>query len=138
MTEFIFPLRVYIEDTDILGMVFHANYLKYFERARSEWAEHVGMGIDWQRKEGVYFPVRSIKIDYFRPAQLHQMVEVVTRLIKVRPASMLYEQHLRPKDLNDTILCKAEVKIACVDLDLRPCPLPDSILQSYMENERDS
>ncbi|MEO8400387.1 MAG: hotdog domain-containing protein, partial [Gammaproteobacteria bacterium] len=47
MTEFIFPLRVYIEDTDYSGVVFHANYLKYFERARSEWAEIAGFGMQW-------------------------------------------------------------------------------------------
>lgn len=129
MTSFIFPLRVYIEDTDLGGIVYHANYLKFFERARSEWAEQIGWGIDWQREQGVFFTVRYANVDFLKPALVHQKVEVVSRIIQVRLASMIYEQHLRLAETPDTILCKAEIKIACVDNTLRPRALPDGLTQ---------
>ena len=128
MNEFVFPLRVYIEDTDYLGIVFYANYLKYFERARSEWAEQQNMGMDWQIAQDIYITVRSVTIDYLKPARLHQMVEVVSRIKEVKKASYSYDQHLRLAGQKDTILCKAETKVACVDKNMRPQVLPKTIL----------
>lgn len=124
MEPFIFPLRVYIEDTDYGGIVYHANYLKYFERARSEWAEQFGFGIEYQQQEKIYFTICYAKIDYLRPAKLHQQVEVVSYMKEIRQASIIYDQYLRPSATPDTILCRAEVKIACVDPLLKPRPLP--------------
>jgi len=134
MAEFIFPLRVYIEDTDMMGVVYHANYFNYFARARSEWAEQTGFGIDWQNAQEIYFPVHSAKIEYLKPALLHQCVEVVSQIKETRRASLVYDQYLRPAGLNDTILCKAEIKIACVGKDLRPRALPDIFTR---ETQRD-
>ena len=57
MNEFIYPLRVHIEDTDFAGIVYHSNYLKFMERARSEWVDEVGIGMDWQREHQIYLPV---------------------------------------------------------------------------------
>lgn len=118
--EFIFPIRVYVEDTDCGGIVYHANFLKYFERARSEWADHRGQGLEWQRERGIHFVVCYANLKYIKPAFLHQKLEVVSRIKEKRPASLVYDQHLRLADVKDTILCKAEIKIACVDKDLRP------------------
>jgi acyl-CoA thioester hydrolase len=129
MSEFIYPLRVYIEDTDCTGVVYHANYLNYFERARSEWAEKIGMGLEWQQSQSIFFTVRYAKLDYLQPALAHQQIEVVTRIAVVRPASLVYEQYLRLAETIDTILCKAEIKIACVNRQMRPCGLPKSLIQ---------
>src|SRR5690348_3138801 len=96
MTSFVFPLRVYIEDTDYVGIVYHANYLKYFERARSEWAELLGFGIDWQRTNNRFLAMRYVNVDFLKPARLHEKVEVVTCIKDVRSASVIYEQYLRP------------------------------------------
>ncbi|MHB1949167.1 MAG: YbgC/FadM family acyl-CoA thioesterase [Gammaproteobacteria bacterium] len=131
-TSHIFPLRVYIEDTDFSGVVYHANYLKYFERARSEWAEQAGLGTDWQHEQGIYLVLRYANVDYLKPALLHQQVEVVSQIAEVRKASLIYAQYLRPSAIPDTILCKAEIKIACVDRNLRPRALP-SLLINYGE-----
>jgi acyl-CoA thioester hydrolase len=127
MPQNIFPLRVYVEDTDFGGIVYHANYLKFFERARSEWAEDLGWGMEWQQAQGIYFTVRYADIHFLKPARVHQKLEVVSRVVQVRPASFISDQHLRPRDTNDTILCKAEIKIACVDRNLRPQVLPDEL-----------
>lgn len=125
MTSFIFPVRVHIEDTDFAGVVYHANYLNYFERARSEWIEHLGMGIDWQRACQIYFPVRSAHVDYLRPALLHEKLEVVSEIKSMKTASFICSQYLRRTGLDDTILCRAEIKIACTDQQMRPRALPE-------------
>ncbi len=127
MNHFIFPLRAYTEDTDYGGVVYHANYLKYFERARSEWAEQLGFGSDWQREQGIYFPVRHVRIDFLKPARLHDQLEVVSEIREIRSASLVYAQHLRLAEAKDTILSKADVRVACVGQDFRPRTLPDSL-----------
>jgi acyl-CoA thioester hydrolase len=129
MTEFIFPLRAYFEDTDCLGIVYHANHLKFFERARTEWAEQLGFGLHWQADQGIFFQVRYVKLDYLKPVTIHQKLEVVTQITKVRPASLIYDQHLRLAGTTATILCKAEIKVACVDHTKRPCGLPENLIQ---------
>ncbi len=127
MKEHIFRFRVYIDDTDCVGIVYHANYLKFFERARSEWAEQVGLGLEWQRSQGVLLAVRSAKMDFLQPAKVHQMVEVVSKVTDIRPASLIYEQYLRSTDTIATILCKAEIKVACVDTSFKPKGLPADV-----------
>lgn len=127
MNEFIFPLRVYVEDTDHGGVVYHANYLRFFERARSEWAEQLGFGAHWQREQKIYFPVRNAVLEYLKPAKLSDRVEVVSRVKSVRKASFVYEQYLRSAVANDTILCRGEIKLACVTHDLHPCGLPEQV-----------
>lgn len=124
MKEFIYPLRVYVEDTDCGGIVFHANFLNYFERARSEWAIAEGRGVEWQREHGIGFVISSVKLDFLKPAFLHQKLEVVSRIKETRVASLVYDQYLRLADVKDTILCRAEIKTVCVDQNLRPRPLP--------------
>jgi acyl-CoA thioester hydrolase len=120
----IYPLRVHVEDTDFGGVVFHANYLKFFERARSEWAEEEGRGIAWHQQQGIFFLVRKATLEFLKPAKLHQQLEVVTYIKERRRASLIYVQYLRLAGITDTILCKAEIKVACVDSDMRPRPLP--------------
>lgn len=128
MNEFVFPFRVYVEDTDYGAVVYHANYLKYFERARSEWAESLGFGIEWQNEQKIYFAVRKATLDYLRPARIHQHVEVVSRISDHGKASITYDQYLRLRATPDTILCRGEIKTACVDHNLRPTALPDAII----------
>jgi acyl-CoA thioester hydrolase len=135
MNEFLFPLKVYIEDTDYSGVVFHSNYLNYFERARSEWLETLGMGIAWQLKQEIYFAIRSAKIDFYKPARLSDRLQVVSRVSQLKRVSMTFEQHLRLSDAPDTILCTAEVKVACLDKEFRPNSLPRSKLHEILTGE---
>lgn len=135
MNSFVFPLKVYIEDTDYAGVVYHSNYLKFFERARSEWAEQLGFGMLWQREQAIYLPVHSIKIDFLKPAKLNDQLEVVSRIIKLKKASLVYDQYLRLCSVPDTILCRAEVKIACVDKSFRPQALPSCLLHEIITGE---
>lgn len=126
INQFIYPLRVHIEDTDYGGVVYHSNYLNFFERARSEWCDQLGLGIDWQREHQIYLPVHQALIDFIKPARLHEMVEVVSKIKAIRPASLLFEQYLRLAGSPDKMLCKAEIKLACVTYDMQPRALPES------------
>lgn len=122
----IFTMRIDAEDTDSLGAVQHSNYLGFMLKARSDWAENLKIGLDWQRQHKIYFAVHSAHIQFIKPALLHQQVEVVSTIRIIRHASMIYDQHLRAVDATDKILCRAEIKVACVDHAMRPCRFPQN------------
>ena len=131
--QFVYPVRIHIEDTDYSGLVYHSRYLNFMERARSEWAEQIGMGIEWQRTHGIFLLVRRMNIDFLKPAHVHEKVEVVSCIQKIRHASLIYEQYLRRASEIDTILCKAEVLVACVNQDKMPRALPPLKLFAHGE-----
>ncbi len=124
MNVFRLPIRVYLEDTDAGGIVFYANYLKYMERARSEWLQtHPGMNLGILLAHQVQFVVQSLQIDYHRPAKLGDQLEVSAHLIEQRRASLLMEQEVRRAD---DLICHAQVRLACLDAQsLKPKAFPD-------------
>ncbi|KLV09105.1 acyl-CoA thioesterase [Photobacterium aquae] len=130
MTEqnaFEWPITVYYEDTDLGGIVYHANYLKFFERARTELFRHAGVSLSDLFAEKVSFVVRHMDIDFLKGAQLDDQLTVRTWPMTVRRASIEFCQVL----VNTTgqILCKAEVQVACVHPDtLKPIKIPENIL----------
>lgn len=133
MNEFRWPVRVYYEDTDSGGVVYYANYLRFMERARTEWLRSRGFEQDdLQAREGVIFAVRSVSIDYLKPARFNDQLQVVTTLRQCRRASLEFhqriERQLATAEQGGT-LCEALVKIACIDSrSFRPRPLPDAIV----------
>lgn len=133
--QFIYPLRIHVEDTDFVGVVYHSNYLKFMERARSEWMEELGLGMHWQREHHVYFPIHSLNMSFSKPARVHEKVEVVSSIQSIGRASVVYAQHLRFPGAADKIICKAEIKIACVDEQLRPRALPASPILTTIRRE---
>ena len=121
MTEFSLPIRVYIEDTDAAGIVYYVNYLKFMERARTEYLRHIGFG-HYLLTEDYLFVVRKVDIRYKQPARMDDLLKVSAQIIKVGKASLQFKQTL---ERNDEILCDASVDIACVDkIHLKPCALP--------------
>jgi tol-pal system-associated acyl-CoA thioesterase len=132
MENFVFPVKVYIEDTDFGGVVYHANYLKFFERARSEWLESLGYGIEWQKQQNIYFVVRSVNIDYLQPVRLNDRVEITSEIRSIKQVSAVFCQQLRMAGTTDTILCKAEVKVVCVNELLRPTAIPQELYAIIM------
>ena len=81
MTEFSLPIRVYIEDTDAAGIVYYVNYLKFMERARTEYLRHIGFG-HYLLTEDYLFVVRKVQIDYKQPAKMDDLLQVTARIIK--------------------------------------------------------
>lgn len=120
-----FPIRVYYEDTDMGGIVYHANYLKYIERARSDWVR--GLGIDqrvMKDRDGLVFAVRRVECDYLSPARLDEVLQVDTRVLSVTGARLVMEQVvLRGADR----LFSAHVTLVCINDAGQPARLPANI-----------
>jgi acyl-CoA thioester hydrolase len=126
--NFTFPIRVYYEDTDAGGVVYHANYLKFFERARTEMLRALGYEHDVLKTHaGIIFVVRSLQIDYLRPALFNELLQVRSDIIETKKASFTFSQQI---NRGDESLCKGVVRIACLDAHtLRPKAIPDYLLE---------
>jgi acyl-CoA thioester hydrolase len=123
-------VRVYWEDTDAGGVVFYANYLKFFERARTEWLRSLGIGQQQLRDEtGAIFVVTDTTMAYRQPARLDDELSITVLVDELRAASMrLAQQAWR----GETLLCTGEIRIGCVDaLTLRPCRIPPAITSLF-------
>jgi acyl-CoA thioester hydrolase len=130
MTEFIWPIRVYYEDTDAGGLVYHGNYVNFLERARTEMLRANGIEQPELKAESqTIFAVRSIKIDYLKPAVFNDLLEVRTRISLLKNASLTFAQAIYRADL---LLCKAEVYVACLDSQaFRPKAIPDNLIAQF-------
>lgn len=119
-----FPVRVYYEDTDMGGIVYHANFLKFIERARSEWVAGLGLDQNAMRDGGVVFAVRRIEADYLRPARFADDLEVHTRIVSAGRARLVLDQHVWR---GGEVLFTAQVTIAAMSAAGRPVRLPDAL-----------
>lgn len=120
-----FQLRVYYEDTDMGGIVYHANYLKFIERARSDWVR--AMGLDqrvMKERDGVIFAVRRMEVEYLSPARFDDVLEVRTRPLSVSGARLVLEQHVLR--LAEPIF-EAVVTIVCINDMGQPARLPENV-----------
>ena len=127
--EFVWPVRVYYEDTDAAGVVYYANYLKFMERARTEWLRT--LGFDQSRLSdgaaGVVFAVRSLNMEYIRPARFDDHLQVRTRIARSGRASLVFDQSI-DRGVDDELLCRASVKVGCLDATaFRPAPMPEAL-----------
>ena len=124
---FEWPIRVYYEDTDAGGIVFYANYLKFFERARTEWLR--ACGIDQQRlaeSHGIVFVVRRTSVDYSSPARLDDVIRVVSRIERLGRASVDFHQEAWR---DGVLLASGDIRVASVDrASIRPAGIPDAVL----------
>lgn len=136
MNEFIWPIRVYYEDTDSGGVVYYANYLKFMERARTEWLRMLGFEQDRLLQEyGIIFAVRQVEVGYHRPARFNELLEVSAKLARPGKASLTFHQEVRRKQDN-TLLCSGQIKIACVEQGaMRPTQIPKKLLQEIVDVE---
>ena len=128
MTIIHWPVRVYYEDTDAGGVVFYANYLKFFERARTEMLRDMGFEQDQLRAEqNLLFVVRSVQIDYLKPALFNESIKVSAEVTLAKKVSLNFNQVITR---GDDVLCKGDVRIACLDAEtMKPKTIPDSLLQ---------
>ena len=118
-------VRVYYEDTDLAGIVYYANYLKFIERGRSEWVRTRGIDQGRLREEaGLVFAVRRVEADYLKPARFDDLLTVETRLVTQRGARLVMAQRVLRRD---EVLFTATVTLACIDLAGRPARIPAQI-----------
>lgn len=131
MSQFSIPIRVYIEDTDTDagGIVFYANYLRYMERARTEWLRACGIELDeWQNEHRRQFVVKSVQIDFHKPAKFNEQLTVGANLMTLKSASLVCEQPVRR---GAELLTQSIVQLVCVDVDtLSPCAIPKPIKEA--------
>ncbi|GAA5219368.1 tol-pal system-associated acyl-CoA thioesterase [Corallincola platygyrae] len=124
--NFHWPVRVYYEDTDAGGIVFYANYLKFFERARTEWLRELGIEQDLLLKQGIGFVVRSVVMNNLASAKFNDMLDVTAEIVVRKKASLVFRQAIRNQD--DILIATAEVKVACVNLNqAKPIAIPEQI-----------
>jgi len=127
---FTFPVRVYWEDTDAGGVVYYANYLRFLERARSEWLRTIG--IDQAAllcDERLQFVVVEANIRYHRPARFDDALVVSVQIEELRGASLVFVQEIRRGTADGELLISASVRAACLASDsLRPRPLPAALI----------
>jgi len=122
------PIRVYWEDTDAAGIVFYANYLKYFERARTEWLRGFGFGQEELRSDGVAFVVSETTLRYLKPARLDDIVDVSVDVVHLGQASLQLAQQARRAG---ELLAEGTIRIGCVELGtFRPSRIPNDIRTS--------
>ena len=133
MSGFVWPARVYWEDTDGGGIVYYANYLRFLERARTEWLRGCGYSQQrLQREEGIIFTVVSLEIEYRAPARLDDEIEISCEPELLGPASLRFTQaiHRQGVGTERALLAEASVRVACLDArSLRPRRLPAFLLE---------
>lgn len=126
--EFSCPFKVYLEDTDAGGIVYHANYLKFMERGRTEFLTSIGFPKPALLDGGLLLVVHSMNIQFRSPAKLGDCLQVGTKLNKLARTYVNFLQNVSADGSDSQLLCEAEVKIACVDGNtLKPSALPKSL-----------
>ena len=126
--EFLWPIRIYYEDTDAGGVVYHTNYIKFMERARTEWLRNLGFEQDELRdNQGVIFAVRSVQVDYNLPAKFNDELMISSKVIQFGKASITIEQEVKRENV---VLCKGIIKVATLDdKSFRPKAIPDILYE---------
>lgn len=128
---FTWSVRVYFEDTDTGGVVYHAGYLRFYERCRTEWLRSLGHSQqDLIAGHAIAFAVRAMEVEWIAPARLDDLLEVHMSVLQARRASLRLEQRVvRAGD--GALLSTAQVRVACVRVpDFRPAPIPTALLES--------
>ena len=133
MTDFLWLIRVYYEDTDSGGVVYYANYLKFMERARTEMLRQKGFEQDRLREEDqLLFVVRAVEMDLLQPARFNDRLQVNTRIADSTRTSLTFTQTIY-RDGEEKPLCSGKVRVACIDAQRwKPVAIPQQIIQELM------
>jgi len=125
-TPFCWPVRIYYEDTDAGGVVYYANYMKFFERARTEWLRSLGLNQDkLAQEQDLIFVVRRAALDFARPARLDDLLEVTVEPQRLAHVYLLLAQEAR---CGAQVLARAEFKVACLDRrNFKPAAIPQCL-----------
>lgn len=125
-----YSLRVYYEDTDAGGIVYYANYLKFFERARTEWLRELGINQQKYLEQKIGFVVRRVEMDNVASAKLDDLLSVNSTITTLKRASLVFHQQI----INQAqqVICTATVRVACVNFQsAKPMAIPESILGAF-------
>lgn len=121
------PVRIYYEDTDAGGIVYYANYLKFMERARTEWLRELGYDQDILLEQSIAFVVKRVEMNNYAPARFNQLLSIESQIVELKGASMVFQQKI--KNESGDLLVAADVQVACVDqVKMRPRKIPRTLL----------
>lgn len=128
MKQYGINIRIYYEDTDAAGVVYYANYLRYFERCRSDWLREQGFDVvDIDRNYGCAFAVRSVQIDYLQAVRLSDLVRVDMAVQELRRAGITLQQNITQ---NNKVLATATIRVVCVDRQsFKPVSIPQPLFE---------
>jgi acyl-CoA thioester hydrolase len=138
LLNFSWPIRIYYEDTDTGGVVFYANYIKFFERARTEWLRAAGVSQQaLTQTHGVMFVVKSTAVDYHAPAKLDDELKLTVVVERLGRASVQFLQEAwRISGGEEKLLATGQIKVGCVDtISFRPSVIPDEVLKKIRTSE---
>lgn len=132
MKEFCYPIRVYYEDTDFAQVVYHANYLKFMERARTEWLREMGFDQDQLLQQDIIFAVTDLQIRYLKSARFNDQLMVVSRITDCGYIQATFEQQIYQKNNREQLLSEAKVKVACLRFsNMKPVKLPQKVKEEF-------
>ena len=123
-------VRIYYQDTDAGGVVYHANYLCYLERARTEFLREKGQSVRDMHSQGIIFPIVGLEVQFRAPARLDDLLEVDTQIVAVRHGSFVVAQQVKRKE-DGKLLVEARVTLACVGVRMRPRRLPTELKELF-------
>lgn len=126
--HFSYRLRIYVPDTDYGGIVYHANYLKFMDQARTEWLSSVGLPLQYFASHQIHFIICGAEIEYLRPVRLDYVIAIDCSISKVGNSVVHFAHVVFDPDNPNTIYCKATVKVVCVNGKFKPIAVPKEIL----------
>ena len=130
MNKYSHNVRVYFEDTDAGGIVYYANYLKFFERARTEWLREMSIEQDILLERSVGFVVKRVEMDNYAPARFNELLCIESEIVELKRASLVFKQKIISP--NKQCLVSALIRVACVNLSkMKPQAIPDKILGEF-------
>ena len=126
-----FELIIYNEDIDYSGVVYHANYLKYLERARLTWFEELGFALEQQKNDGYLYTIKQVELTYIRPARMDDRLTIKTAVEIIGRAKAQLRFHQQIDNLTSQVspMTKADIHVVCVNSDMRPTPMPQALLK---------
>lgn len=131
MSQFQLSLRVFIEDTDAGGIVYYVNYLKFMERARTEWLRELGFDFTTLYELNSIFVVKSAEVDYISPARMDDLLQVTVSIDKMARTYIVFKQTVAREG---QALCQATIKVGCVNSNtIRPQVIPEAIKKAFSE-----
>src|SRR5688572_7093311 len=129
MSHHVFEITVYADEVDSFGIVHHANFLKYFERARQDWLFFLDFKFQDLIQQDVLFVVNHAELDYFLPAKIYDNLVVISRVISRRKVAIVYEQVIHGQSDPNKIYCRGIIQVVCVNKLLRPRPFPKELME---------
>ena len=121
--KFEFPIRIYIEDTDAGGIVYHANHIRFMERTRTEWLRACGIEHYWHQQD-YNFVVHKIALKYMRPILMDDLITVTATVVSCKSTSFVLQQNIYRDEI---MLASGEVELACIDANMKPRRLPEEM-----------